>query len=107
MPDSGTAENLYQQLLAINAQAFQAHLFDAAYHALMAALECAKEMGSDEPLKNISQIAREQNAWIDRNHPEYGHSTQAAAQHNLPESILSRLAEQAEAILTMRKYKRS
>ncbi len=98
-------EDLYNRLIDINKQAFDAGLYDAAYHALMSALHCAAELKSNEPLIKVRTIATEQIKWIDENEPDYEHSTSSALKHHLPESIFTRMAIQADTIVKMRELK--
>ncbi len=105
--NSALANNLYKRLLTINKAEFEAGFYDAAYHSLMSALHLAEEIESDEPLLAISKIALEQNDWIDRNHPEYEHSTHSVAKYKLSTSIFTRLSEQALTIIKFRKIRGS
>jgi hypothetical protein len=57
--------DLYNRLIIINAEAFQATLFVIAYYALITALHCAKEMEEYVPLCSISKTALDQLAVID------------------------------------------
>ena len=93
---------LYQQLLTINEQTFQAGNYNAAYHALTAALYCAQDINSDEPLRNIIKTALQELEWIDQNQPEYEHASQSARRRHQTDSIFSKLATQAETRLKMR-----
>ena len=104
--DHPTAEELYRRALAMNKEAFQAGLLDGAYHALMAALHFAEFIGEDQPLLDISRLAKEQLAWIDKNRPEYEHSTQSAEKRHIGVSIYSHLASQADTMVKMRRINR-
>lgn len=102
--ETAVAENLYQRLFALNQEAFDAGLYDVAYHALMGALHCTDYLDSDQPLSEISKRASDQLNWIDHYHPEYEHSTRSAAKRNQPVSIFTILSNQAEARQKMRKF---
>ncbi len=95
-------ESLYNHALAMNEEAFEAGLYDTAYHFLMGAYYCAKQLKSSQPLQKVRQRAIEQLAWIDEYHPEYDHSTRSSSDHGLGYSIFSNLANQAGAMLTIR-----
>ncbi len=97
--------DLYDRLIVINEEQFNARLFNAAYHALASAMHCANQLDQDDLLINISQIANKQIAWIDENYPDYEHSTRSAARRKLP-SIYKALAIQAETRLAMRQENR-
>ena len=86
---------LYQQLLEINRQAFAAGHYDVAYHALMAALHCAQPLKDVDGLGEIKRVAEEQLQYIDRNQPQYEHSTRSAHQRGHV-SVYALLARQAE-----------
>ncbi len=99
-------EICYEQLMMLNERVFAAGNFKAAYHALASAMYCAERIQSDKPLKNIMTIALEQNEFIDKNFPEYEHSTRSANKRKIPESILARLSKQAELKLKLRHINR-
>jgi len=103
--NSQVAEDLYNRLLVINEEAFQAGFFDAAYHALASALHCAKLLDSDQPLLRISKLCKEQLAWIDRHHPEYHHSSWSASSRQTGRSIFMTLSLQAETDVKTRTIK--
>ncbi len=96
-------EDIYDRLLTINEEAFNAGYFDVAYYALMSALHCAEFMETDEPLLKVNHIAKKQIAWIDQNHPDYHHSTRSASKRHQPMSIFSTLASQAGMMIKMRR----
>lgn len=99
------AESLYERLMAVSREAFSARLFNVAYHALTAALHCARTLPTDDALHEVERVATEQLAWIDQNAPEYEHSTQSAAQRN-HESIFLVLAHQAARTVQTREFNR-
>jgi hypothetical protein len=94
-------EDLYNQALDMNKKAFEAGLFDAAYHALACAFYFARMMDTIEPLQNVSKVAADQLARIDKSHPEYAHSTASVAAHD-GQSIFLRLSRQARTIVSVR-----
>ncbi len=96
MSDVPLAKDMYERLMAVNQQAFEAGLFNVAYHALAAALYCARQLPDNQGLHAVERVAREQLAWIDQNAPGYEHSSESAAQRN-HESIFLALARQAAA----------
>jgi hypothetical protein len=105
VPDQTNINKLFDQLMAINQDAFSAKLFDTAYHSLAAALHCARTLGSDQQLGEIEKTARDQIAWIDQNEPEYEHSTISASRRS-HKSVFVTLAQQADTILKMRQANR-
>ncbi len=98
MSDVPLAQDLYEQLMAVNQAAFAARLFNVAYHALAAALHCARQLPDDQSLHAVERVAREQLAWIDQNAPEYEHSSASAAERN-HDSFFLVLARQAVATM--------
>jgi len=94
-PNSGqTLRDLYQQLQAINHEAFASGEYDVAYHALMAALHCVQTLKDVQGLDEVERAAQEQLTWIDRHAPHYEHST-LSAQKRGHFSIYHTLARQA------------
>jgi hypothetical protein len=87
--------------MTINRDAFAEGLFNVAYHALMAALYCARLLPSEEPMREVERIAAEQLIWIDQNAPDYEHSTLSAAARK-HDSIFLVLARQAEMSIKTR-----
>jgi len=105
MVNQSVAEDLFNRALAINQDAFNAGLFNVAYHALMSALHCAELLESDQPLQKVSKLAIEQLAWIDQHYPEYEHSTQSALKLHMGDGIFLNLSHQAQTLLMMRQTK--
>jgi hypothetical protein len=70
--------DLFPQLVAISQQAFTGVHYEAAYHALAAALHYAQDTGSAEQLEEVSRMAGAQLAYIDANAPDSVMSSQAA-----------------------------
>jgi hypothetical protein len=105
MADQETIHDLYTRLLSVNADAHAAGLYNASYHALAAAMHCARLLPSDEPLEHVGAIAREQLAAIDKLAPNYEHSTASSANRG-HDNIFALLARQTRTVLEMRKADR-
>jgi hypothetical protein len=88
--------DVYRDLMRLNRECFDARQFDIAYHCLMAALHCAQELKDIPYLRDVEKTADNQLKYIDAYHPEYEHSTVAAANRNHA-SIFQTLARQADA----------
>jgi hypothetical protein len=69
---------LYSQLLVISQEALTNGYYEAAYHALTAALHCAQTEGDIDRLEEVAKLAGEQLAYINRHAPNSVMSTQAA-----------------------------
>ena len=89
-----------KDLIDLNKRTFQAREYDLAYHALMAALHCARSLKHIPYLLHVQQIAKEELVWIDAHDPEYEHSTPSTATRSHP-SIFHTLAVQANAVVTL------
>ncbi len=105
MFDKAAAQNLYDQLVRINKEAFEAGMYDAAYHALCSAMHCAQHLESDQALLDIKNKAEEELAWIDLYKPGYEYSSTSSAERN-HESIYKMLSRQAEAKVKIRQNNR-
>jgi hypothetical protein len=68
----------YGRLMAVNAEAFAAGHWEAAYHALTGALHCAVDLRDAEQLWEVSDWARQQQAAIVAQAPRHRLSTQRA-----------------------------
>lgn len=68
-----------QQLIQISQDVFELGAYDAAYHALVAALDCAKDLEDFECLFEIVGQAESQLAYIDQHQPGHRLSTASAA----------------------------
>jgi hypothetical protein len=88
--------DVYRELVRLNRQCFEASEFDIAYHCLMAALHAAQELKDIPYLREVEKTADGQLKHIDAHHPQYEHSTFAAANRNHV-SIYQTLARQANA----------
>jgi len=72
------ARALLEQLLRINAAAYEAGRYGVAYHVLAAALHCAEELGDLELATAVQHRAEHQQAELDRTEPAHQLSTVAA-----------------------------
>jgi hypothetical protein len=104
-PDSNATHDLYTRLMSISQEAHTARLFSAAYHALAAALHCARTLPQDGPLEEVAAAAEHQLSVIDNVAPDYEHSTRSAAARG-HDNIFTLLARQARTVLEMRKTER-
>jgi hypothetical protein len=77
MAEDGLA-GWYDRLMAVNAEAFAAGNWEAAYHALMAALHCAADLRDAGRLAAVSDVARGQQAAIDAKAPGHALSSRSA-----------------------------
>ena len=85
---------MFERLMALNREAFEAGHYNTAYHTLAAALHTTYAHQDTEGLATVERLAAEQLAEIDSTDPEYEHSTPAAearGQH----SIFTMLVNQA------------
>jgi hypothetical protein len=105
MANSLQVQTLYNEALAMNKRAFDADLFDVAFHFLAGAYYCAIQLDSDDPLLTVSILAKLQLAKIDHDHPECSQSTSSALKRG-GESSFARLSFQAERVAGTRKYPR-
>ncbi len=101
--EKSATQDLYSRLISLNKEAFEAGLFDVAYHILAAALHCAKNIESGTPLEDIAKIASQQLGAIDQFHPEYVHSSKSTLNRSHGKSIFSLIYIQAESNMKMRK----
>jgi predicted membrane-bound spermidine synthase len=99
--DPATTQTLYNQLLGLSREAFAAGLYNAAYHALAAAMHCARVLPDDDALEAVAALAQQQLAAIDQHAPNYEHSSAAAAQRG-HDNIFALLARQCHTLLEMR-----
>jgi hypothetical protein len=88
---------VFDRLLTLNHEAFAAGRYNAAYHALAAALHVAHALQDTEGLARVERLVGEQLVWIDDMAPEYEHSTPSAATRG-HHSIFTLLAHQAQAM---------
>jgi hypothetical protein len=96
MTAPGSNQEIYDQLMRINEQAFGQGYYEVAYHALAAALHCALLMKGQALLTALEQRAREQRDWIDTAASGHALSSQSAALHGHV-SIYTSLLKQIQA----------
>jgi hypothetical protein len=105
MTNTTSPQALYEQLVTLSQDAFAAQLYNTSYHALAAALHCARVLPDDATLERIGALAEQQLAVIDNQDPDYEHSSAAAARRG-HDNIFSLLARQSRAIVEMRRTDR-
>ncbi len=81
MIPSRNSQQMYDQLMDINKQAFEQGHYEVAYHILAAALHCALLLNEQAVLIALEQRAREQRDWIDSSVSQHPLSTQSASLH--------------------------
>jgi hypothetical protein len=96
MAEHRDTSTIFQRLMTLNREAFDAGHYHTAYHTLPAALYEAQEQQAAQDLATIQRVAEEQLAWIDHTAPAYEHSTPSAAARGHT-SIFAMLARQAHA----------
>jgi hypothetical protein len=89
MTPAKSNQELYDQLLQINDKAFEEGNYEAAYHALAAALHCAIPLQEGALLRELEARAREQRDWIDTQAADHALSAQSAAVHGHRSSYAS------------------
>ncbi|HET9224030.1 MAG TPA: hypothetical protein VFO07_16070 [Roseiflexaceae bacterium] len=89
---------LYEQLIALSEIAFAGEHYEAAYHALVAAMHTAYDDGNPDGIEMAKRMAQEQIDWLDAYRPN--HTTgSTAAMHRGQRSIYESLQLQADAML--------
>jgi hypothetical protein len=73
-----SADQLYQHLLQLHDDAFEAERYELSYHVLAAALHAAEELDSPELLKSLQKVAANRQSQIDELRPEHNISSEAA-----------------------------
>src|SRR4051812_24713292 len=96
--DKKAIRDLHDRLLAINREAFERQLFEAAVHALNAAMHCGESMEDKDLVARIAQLALEQSHWIDTRAPEHRVSSTSANQRGTV-SVFRSAAATAEAVV--------
>jgi hypothetical protein len=100
MRPADAAGDLYTDLLRANQEAFAARHFEAAYHALVAALHAAQDDHDAQRLEAVALLAQDQQRELDAAHP--GHplaSRSAAERHHV--GLYAMAARQAAAQATL------
>ncbi len=91
---------MYQQLMSVSQEALVSGHYETAYHALCAAMHCAHDLGDEQRLRLVEQVAKAQRDWIDTNAPKHRMSTQSAHQRQ-GTSMYEMLIRQAAAHVLM------
>jgi len=98
-----------EQLLKLNERTFANSHYEAAYHALSAAMHYARDVNHSAYLDKISQVAREQSELIDTDTPQSEMSSQSTfAQQG--KNLYHMLAQQAHThihVLELQRFKAS
>jgi hypothetical protein len=105
MPTLEESADLYEQLVMLSQEALAAGHYEAAYHALTAAMHVADDTSDAERLREVARLARVQRDHIDRAAP--GHrmaSGSAPERHGF--NFYDALAQQAAAHATMAEQRR-
>jgi hypothetical protein len=100
----GATGDMYEQLIAISEMSFAGGHYEVAYHALMAALYWANDLGDVQRIEAVEQLANEQINWIDAHAVAFKHSTQSAALRG-NQGIYETLKWQAASMVRMLKLK--
>ncbi len=79
MIPSRSSQEMYDQLMDINAEAFEQGHYEIAYHILAAALHCGLLLEDKGVLEELEQRALKQRNWINRYTPEHPLSSQSAS----------------------------
>jgi hypothetical protein len=90
--------NLYHEFCHLNALAFAGWEFEAAYHALAAAMHCSDRLRDGDLLAEVQQLAQEQGQWIDTHAPDHRLASQNGTKVG-HRNIFSVAARQAAAML--------
>jgi hypothetical protein len=72
------ADELYEHLLQLHDDTFEAERYELSYHVLAAALHAAEELNSVELLKSVQGVAAKRQAVIDQLRPQHRISSEAA-----------------------------
>src|SRR3712207_5650896 len=97
MPPAGNgADMLYQRLMQMHEEAFEAGLFEVSYHLLAAALHAAEELDSVALLEQLGALANSRQAELDQREPAHAIST-TSAQARGNSALFATLAATANA----------
>jgi hypothetical protein len=91
----GVAADCFDRAMSVNGEAFAAGHYEGAYHALMAALHFARDLGDEDRLQRVARVAGEQGQHIDKQCPSHRLSSQAAGLHG-HDSVFRLAVRQAE-----------
>ena len=98
--NAAAAQPLFERLLAMSREAHAKAQYEAAYHALTAAMHSADDDADVRALAVIGREAERQIAHIDRVDPEHRLSTTSAARHTHP-GVYALLVRQAATHIQM------
>jgi hypothetical protein len=90
---------LFNRLMAANREAFDAGHYEAAFHALQAALHLADDAGDEGTIRSAQRAAREPGAGLDARAPDHRMGSRHAAEHG-GRALLEPAALHAEAMLS-------
>jgi hypothetical protein len=100
---SRSIQEMYDQLMDINKEAFAQGRYEVAYHALAAALHCAILLEEQTLLTALEHRAREQSDWIDASASDHPLSSQSASLHG-NRSVYTSLIRQIQTRQLMQKH---
>ncbi len=98
-------EELYQELISANNEAFEASLFDVAFYALASAVHCAKELENDNALIQIRETIHWQHKLLKNNNTPIALSNHYRSGHKINVNLYASLSVQVETILNLRTMK--
>jgi hypothetical protein len=98
MTDDSTTGDLYEQYINLAEMSFADEHFEAAYHALVAAMHTADDDGDANRIEVVKQMAREQITWLNIHRPNHLTGS-TSAMHRGNRSIYGSLQLQADAML--------
>ena len=84
LPNREPADQLYQRLMEIHNQAFEAGRFELGYHVLAAALHAAEELNDADLLTEVGELAQHRQKKIDAIQPEHRLSSNSAHRRGNP-----------------------
>lgn len=93
-PTPQAGDTIFEQLLAINSEAFGGQSYETAYHALATAFHRALDLQTLSFMRQVERIARDQLHEIDTLAPSHRLSSQSAHMHRA-QSVFQLLADQA------------
>ena len=106
MAEHRGTDSMFDRLIALNREAFEAGHYTTAYHLLAAALHEAHEHHAARLLFRVQHVAETQLAWIDSFAPAHEHSTPSAEARGQT-SIFAMLAAQAHATFLLIQQERT
>src|SRR5262245_45269059 len=104
MASEGETGDVYEQLIAASETAFASGHYEAAYHALMAALHWANDQADLQRLQTVAQLANEQHNWLDTHLPTHRLSTQSSVLRG-HQSVYDTLKQQVASMIRLRELK--